>query len=213
MTFTDHDRSPVERPSRRTDRRRRVVDAFVDLVLEGDGHPPTPEDVAKRAGVSRATFFRYFATLHELRSEAAGRTIERYSELLIIPETAAGSLPERVAAFVDARVRFHETVSPLALLLRASAALDSESGELLDANRRVLSDQVKQHFHIELAALTPARRDDLVVSIAVMTSVESWHQFRQASDRSPAQTRRAWRAAVAAMLAAASVSDEVGLPR
>ena len=36
-----------------------ALDAFIDLVLEGN-LPPTPQQVAKRAGISMATFFRYF---------------------------------------------------------------------------------------------------------------------------------------------------------
>ena len=198
---TAQDQLPVEQTASRSDRRRRVVDAFIDLVLEGSGQPPTPEEIAVRAGVSRATFFRYFATLNDLRGEAATRALDRFSELVVIPDMGTGSLHERINRLVDARMRFHETLHPLALLLRASATLDADSAELVDAIRQILSDQVRQHFWSELELRTPARRDDLVVSITVLTSVESWHQFRRAHDRSPAQTRRAWNPAVVGILA------------
>ena len=49
--------------------------------------------------------------------------------------------------------------------------------------------------------MTAARRESVVASIAVLTSVESWEQFRRAFERSPLQTRRAWVHAIDRILA------------
>jgi len=59
--------------------RRRVaaLDAFIDLVLEGN-LPPNPQQVAERAGISMATFFRYFENLNAMRYDAAARMLERF---------------------------------------------------------------------------------------------------------------------------------------
>jgi AcrR family transcriptional regulator len=177
-----------------------VVDAFIDLVLHGDV-PPAPSDAAERAGVSRATFFRYFTTHDEFRSEAAARVRERFPELFVIPDIGTGSLDQRIERFVDARVRLHETLHPLALLMQARAARDADASGFLDGVRQALAGQVRQHFDTELRLHSPARRDDMVTLIAVLTSVNSWHQFRHSHHRSPAQTRRAWRAALTGILA------------
>lgn len=197
----DHERdpSPRERPDGMGGRRLLVVDAFIDLVLQGDA-PPTPSDIADRAGVSRATFFRYFSTLFELRADAAARVAERFPELLSIPAIGAGSLGSRIQRFVDARVQLHETLHPLELLMRAHTARDPDIRDFVDATRQVLADQARQHFDPELRPHGPARRDDMVTAIAVLTSVESWQQFRHTHHRSPAQTRRAWRAALTGIL-------------
>ena len=198
----DHEHS--SQPGRRSASARRrllVVDAFIDLVLEG-GAPPAPEDIADRAGVSRATFFRYFSTLAELRNDAATRVLERYPELFTLPIVDAGSLDVRVRRFVDARVQLHEALHPLQLLLRAHAAHEAEASEFVEVARQVLADQVRQYFVADLQAHGPAQRDDIVTTIAVMTSVESWQQFRHSHHRTPTQTRRAWRTALADVLAA-----------
>jgi AcrR family transcriptional regulator len=201
MTNDDEHSSQPGRPSASARRRLLVVDAFIDVVLEG-GAPPAPEDVADRAGVSRATFFRYFSTLAELRNDASTRVLERYPELYTLPAVDDGSLDLRVRRFVDARVQLHEVLHPLELLLRVHAAHEAEASAFVEVARQVLADQVRQFFAAELQAHSAARRDDIVTTIAVMTSVESWQQFRHSHHRTTIQTRRAWRIALADVLAA-----------
>lgn len=201
MTY-DGEHSPEPRARSVSARRRLLVlDAFIDLVLEG-GAPPAPEEIADRAGVSRATFFRYFSTLAELRNDASTRVLERYPELYTLPPVDDGSLDVRVRRFVDARVQLHEVLHPLELLLRVHAAHETEASAFVEVARQVLADQARQYFAAELLAHSPARREDIVTTVAVMTSVESWQQFRHSHHRTPAQTRRAWRTALAAVLAA-----------
>ena len=60
----------------------------------------------------------------------------------------------------------------------------------------MLSDQIRVHFDLELRTLNPANRDDIVINISVLTSVESWEQFRRTQNRSMVQTRRAWSSAI-----------------
>ena len=66
--------------------------------------------------------------------------------------------------------------------------------------RKVMADQVREHFSLELRGLSAARGDDAVAVIASLTSVESWEQFREVYGRSAAQTRRAWTETVTAVL-------------
>lgn len=199
MTCPDLSDAAVGGPEGPSDRRLRAIDAFIDLMLDG-GATATPSDIAEKVGVSRATFFRYFATLEELRNAALVRVAERFPDLHAVPGLGEGTRDERIARFVEARVQLHETLHPLALLFRTRAGRDAEAAELLDAARQVLAGQVAQHFAVELAQHTPARRDDLVVAISVLTSVESWQQFRQTHDRSRVQTQRAWRDALGRLL-------------
>jgi AcrR family transcriptional regulator len=175
------------------------VDAFIDLVLDGDVLP-APSDAAERAGVSRATFFRYFSGLDEFRGEAVARVRERFPELFTIPDIGTGSLDERIERFVDSRLRLYEALHPLALHMWAQAARDAEAFAFLDTVRQALVEQVGRHF-AGLLPDDPERRDDMVTLIAVLTSVESWQRFRHGQRRSPDQTRRAWRKALAGILA------------
>ena len=180
-------------------RRLLVIDAFLDLVLAGDPSPET-EAVAERAGVSRASVFRYFSTLEELRTEAMGRVFERFLELFELGDPSPGSSEARIARFIESRLRFHETLHPLALLQRRHAGDSSDAAALVDMSRNLLADQVRSYFVHELADLTDDERDGVVIDIAVLTSIESWHQFHHSHRRTSAQIRRAWIAALRALL-------------
>jgi AcrR family transcriptional regulator len=176
-------------------RRARAVDAFIDLVLEGH-LPPTASQVADRAGISLATLFRFFDTLDQLRHDSAIRMMERFSSLIGVPDIGAGSRDERIRRYTKNRVELHETTNPLALLLRSTALGDPGAAELVGFARGVFADQIRLHFEAELRALPPARREDAVATIATLTSVESWEQFRHAHGRTPVQIRRAWSRAI-----------------
>jgi AcrR family transcriptional regulator len=181
------------------ERRRRVIDAFIDLVLEGHV-PPEPAEVARRAQISMATLYRYFEHHAEMRSEAMQRVLERFPGVASIPETGDGPRADRISRFVAARINLHETLHPLARLQRAAALTDPTAAAAVDSSRTALAEQVRRHFATELRELTRARRDDVVASIASLTSVESWEQFRRSHGRTPVQMRRAWVAAVDRLL-------------
>src|SRR4051812_30169907 len=53
-------------PGRSAQTRKRILDAVHDLLHEGSFHERTVEEVAERAGVSRATLYLHFASRLEL---------------------------------------------------------------------------------------------------------------------------------------------------
>lgn len=185
--------SEIQRPAQ-MERRARAVDAFIDLVLEGN-LPPASEQVARRAGISMATLFRYFDSLDELRRDAAARTLERFP-LFQVPHIGVGSRSERIERFASIRVELWEKIHLLARLQRSNALKDPGAAEMVELGRRLMADQIRQHFAPELRDFTQAQRGDAVATIASLTSVESWEQFRHAHGRSPLQTRRAWTQAI-----------------
>ena len=181
-------------------RRVRALDAFIDLVLEGH-LPPTVDQVAERAGISKATFFRYFENLGAMRYDAGARMLERFP-LLHVADAGKGPLPERIERFVALRVELWEKVHRLARLQRSVVLQDRDAAGMVDFVRARMLDQVREHFAAELATRSAAQRDDAAALIAMITSVESWEQFRETCERSPMQTRRAWAAAIHALLTA-----------
>jgi len=168
-----------------------VIDAFIDLALE-EGRLPTTAEVGKRACVSMATLFRYFETLDDLRRGAATRLFQRFPHLYGVKNIGEGTLEDRIARFAATRVELWETTHPLALQVRAHSRRDRGASELVDMARTAMANLIRQHFDAELRGMTRTRREDAVASIAVLTSVESWEQFRHVHDRSPLQIRRAW---------------------
>ncbi|MEE2678690.1 MAG: TetR/AcrR family transcriptional regulator [Myxococcota bacterium] len=194
------DRVPAGLPGTPAAHRRRIraLDAFIDLVLEGN-LPPTPKQVADRADISVATFFRYFENLNALRHDAASRMLERFP-LLEVEAIGEGPLLARIERFVALRVALWEKVHLLARLQRTVMLQDPDAAQMVDYVRGVMANQVRVHFAPELTEFTPAQQDDTVAVIASLTSVESWEQFRHASRRSPLQIRRAWSDAIGAVL-------------
>lgn len=200
MARTTSDDAPTTRRGpRRAERRAGAVDAFIDLVLE-HGLEPRPEDVAERAGVSIASLYRYFSSLEELHHDAIARLADRFPEHFTIEDLGAGPRDGRIARFVAARVALHETLHPLQLLPRTVSRTRPEAIALVDHTREAMADQVRLHFDPELRGLSDARRDDVVASIAALTAVESWEQFRRSHGRTQAQTRRAWSNAIDRLL-------------
>jgi AcrR family transcriptional regulator len=177
------------RRARRERGRLAVTDAMIDLVL--DGETPSVELLTRRAGVSEATLFRYFETLDELRRATTARYIARFADLFEIPSSGVGTLDQRIDALVAARARLYTTTEPMARLTRRRAAVVPEIDDELRRLRSVMAGQVRRHFAAELAELIPARRDDLVAVICVVTSFESWQQLRDDHGRGPTQLRRA----------------------
>lgn len=188
---TTDDQPGATRRPRRAERRTGAIDAFIDLVLE-HGVEPRPEDVAARAGVSIASLYRYFSTLEELHHDAIARLVDRFPDLFEVPDIGQGSRETRIASFVTRRVALHETLHPLQLLSRAVSGSRPQAAAFVDNARQAMADQVRRHFDPELRTLSEARRDDAAASIATLTAVESWEQFRRSYGRSEAQTRRAW---------------------
>ncbi len=188
----------VQRTPASTRRRVRAIDAFIDLVLEGN-LPPTTEQVAERAGISMATLFRYFEDLNVMRRDAAVRMLERFP-LLRVADLGEGPLRERIERFAATRVALWEKVHLLAQLQRSIVLQDPDAAQMVDFVRGVMADEAREHFAPELRGLTSAQRDDAVALIATLTSVESWEQFRNTYGRSPLQTRRAWAQAIDAIL-------------
>lgn len=163
---------------RREQGRIAVVDAMIDLVLEGRT-PPTADEVAARAGVSTASVFRYFDSLDDLRRRGVQRYLERYDHLLDVPDLGEHGLSRRICSLVEARQRFYETIEPMARLARAQALTVPELDDALGRVRATLADQLSEHFANELAGLRPAARRELVAVVAALTSYESWEQLRR----------------------------------
>lgn len=193
-TTTRNRRPPV------SERRRLAIDAHIDLVLEGR-LPPSIEEVSERSGVSVATLFRYFENLDQLRNDAARRAVERFHRLFVLPDIGVGTREERIRRIAAVRVELWETTHYLARLVRSTALKDPGSAEMVKFARQSMADQIRAHFAPELSDLKPAERDDAVATIASLTSVESWEQFRHASERTAAQTQRAWARAINRILA------------
>ena len=204
-----YDLSPTTdgRHARRERGRTAVSEAMIDLVFEGN-IPPSPDQIAERAGVSIASLFRYFETLDDLRNETIDIYFERHGHLFDIVDIGEGALDGRIQNLVRSRATLYETTEPMGRLLRVRANEVAAASDLLHRARVTRADQIRQHFDHELRPLSRARRDDLVVTIVTLTSFESWDQMCNTHGRSHQQVRRAWTTALGQLLEAVRPSDE-----
>lgn len=160
-----------------------MLDATIDLVLRWHV-PPTADQVAEEAGVSVASIFRYFDNLGDLQRSAISRFLERHHHLLELPDIGEHSLQRRISTLVDGRVRFYESVGPVARLARAKGFDVPEFATTLDLIRSTQSDQLALHFAVELRQLRASARRERLGLIAVATSFEAWDLLhREGLDR------------------------------
>lgn len=195
------DKAPA--PDLRRARRERGVNAVLDVAFEifMDGsEQPTAAEIAKRAGVSTSSLFRYFTSIDDLRAQVAARYLELNRDILE-PDLPPGADYEvRSRQFVDIRIRAGATLGPIRLRLQGRAADDPAFIPIQTQLRTIVGNQVMTHFEPELAATTPARRADLTALIDAMTSLAAYRTMHDIHGRTEAQVRRSWLAALEVLL-------------
>jgi AcrR family transcriptional regulator len=176
--------------------REAVVQAFLDLVAEGD-LAPTAQKVSARAGVSLRSVFHHFEDMEQLFASAADLHINRYIDL-VEPLPSDGPLAERIDAFVDQRSRLAERILPV---YRASLLVAHRSptiDERLARGNRLLRGQVARAFAAELAGVGDL--DWRLDAIDALTSIDGWLRLRLAQGLSERRARAVLAGAVAGLL-------------
>lgn len=187
------------RTARRLANRSAVVEAMLGLIDE-TGLEPSVEEIADRSGISERSIFRYFDGLDDLRRAAIERNFERVAPLLAVDDVGIGPLDERVARFVDTRLRACEAMGGASRVARRNAPFQPLVSAEVARFRRQLAEQVRAHFAPELQARTRAEADDVEVIVDVLVSVDAWDQLTSDLGRSRTQVRRAWTRALLALL-------------
>lgn len=88
----------VERVDDQDETRNRILDAAYDQFCRMGIQRSTMEDAAKRAGVSRITVYRRFATKDALVEHVVRREFRRYFDQFLVDIEQAGTAADRVVA-------------------------------------------------------------------------------------------------------------------
>lgn len=190
------DEKPDGRRARGHENRRRIVEAMLHLIGEGN-ISPSAEDVATRAEVGLRTVFRHFDDMDSLYREISEMMM---AELLPI---AAAPLPDgdwqlRMTEMVERRARVFEKMMPFKVAAdvhrHRSAYLRDEQVQLTTMQRQSL-----RH------ALPPDLRKSGPVfeSLDLLFSFDSWRRLRQEQGLSVAQAKKVVLFAVAALVESA----------
>jgi AcrR family transcriptional regulator len=178
---------PDGRNTRRDRNRVAVVDAYLDLIADGNPRPSVAE-VATRSGVSHRSVFRYFADRDELTRTSIERQVGRVVSLLdtSIPEEA--SVEERIDLALQRRFDLFEAIAPVARLVRTLAPEQELIRAELRNNRLLYRTQVQRMFAQELDAMDDERAASTIAALDVLLSFESVDLLRddQGLDRDEA---------------------------
>jgi AcrR family transcriptional regulator len=181
--------------------RAAIVEALLALIERGDLRPSAAR-VAERAGVSLRSVFQHFNDVDSLFAAAASRQAERLAPL-VVATPADGPLDKRLDAFVRARARLLEAISPVR---RAALIMEPFSSELqrrLGAFRALKAGEVRRVFAPELARRQPAARRRVAAAIIATASWSTWQALRQHQGLSRAEARRVLRMMLESVLRSA----------
>lgn len=187
---------PDGRRARGHENRRRIVEAMLRLIGEGN-ISPSAEEVAAKAEVGLRTVFRHFDDMDSLYREISEMMM---AELLPI---AAAPLPEgdwplRMTEMVERRARVFEEMMPFKV---AADVHRHRSAYLRDEQLQMTTMQRKSLRH----ALPPELRKSGPVfeSLDLLFSFDSWRRLRQEQGLSVAQAKKVVLFAVAALVESA----------
>ena len=189
------------RTARRERSRIAVVDAAFELILDGKV-PPTPADIAERAGVSVSSVFRNFDGLSDIQHQAIERFEERFAPLLIAAPQPDTPLETRIEHFVNARVELYQVAGPLLRLARQRALDYPAIADSVGKQQSRLADQTRNFFAPEMDASTPATASNLLALIDALASPGAFVVMSGAHARSPLQVNQTWAAGITALLRA-----------
>jgi AcrR family transcriptional regulator len=149
-----------------------VLDAVLDLFSE-DNLSPGPEEVAGRAGLSVRSVYRYFDDHDALSRAAIERQLERVGPLLLLPAIGEGALDDRIARFVEARLRLQAAAGPALRATRIRATFDPVVRDQFEADRVRLREQIGRQFAPELSAMAPDRARSRLAAVDALSAFES----------------------------------------
>jgi AcrR family transcriptional regulator len=142
----------VERVDDVDEARARILDAAYEQFCRMGIQRSTMEDVARRAGVSRITVYRRFATKDVLVEHVVRREFRRYFDQFLVDIEAAGSAAERVVLGFVSSLRAIRGNPLIGGLIAAEPALlvpsmISDGGRTLATVRAFVAGQLRREQH------------------------------------------------------------------
>jgi len=174
--------------------RAAVVDAILDLLVEGNPQP-TAQQVSDRSGVSMRSIFRLFDDMASLHRAAAARQAERLVAMFV-PLSDEGPLAARIEALAGHRADVYEAITPVR---RAAVRLAATSPHIAAELSRVAGmfrGQVASTFRAELAGAGP----EVLDAVDLVASWEAWERLRVVQGLSVPAATATLAAALAALL-------------
>lgn len=172
------------RPAARTRTRERIMTAVHEMLEDGTFHEATVEEVATRAGVSRATLYQHFGSRVGL-VDAMCDTFDANPALIAIRESKRDADPERaLRTSIGHTVRFWASEEAVLTQLYGAAAVDPAARELVERQRE---DRRGEYQHVvrnlRQAGLLRERLSQrrAMATVLMLTSFESYIELRRSA--------------------------------
>lgn len=169
------------RHARAADSKRRIVEAMMELMREGDV-APTAESVATRSGVGLRTVFRLFNDMDSLYREIHVIMSARLQPIADEP-FEPGNEVRRLEQLVERRARILEQMMPF----KTAADVHRARSPFLTAGHRDLVQLLR--IMLLRAAPSIAGKRDLLEALDLTLSFESWRRLRTDQGLSPQRAR------------------------
>ena len=182
MSSTRRYRARPPRP-RSSGTRDKIVAAVREMLAEGSFHEATVEQVADRAGVSRATVYQHFASRLELVDTVCD--VMGANPALVEIRKAVG-LPDALAALdgvLANSVKFWSAESSILRELYGVVAIDPGARAFVDRQRRDRRGELERLAENLVRSGRLARgvtRRNALVTLLLLTSFETYSELREA---------------------------------
>ncbi len=183
---------------RGAENRRRIRDAFIDLIRSG-APSPTAEAVAEKAGVGLRSVFRHFEDMETLYREIAEAIEAEVEPIWAVPFTAT-TWQARLAELIERRARVFERITPFRI---ASLVHRTESDFIRQRHARFAVEQ----RHLLIAVLPAHVLGDAATidALDLIFSVDTWLRLRREQKLSVTAAK-----AVIAKMASALTGETIG---
>lgn len=182
-------------------RRQRNRDAVVEAVLawyDEDVLDPSAEMIARRAGLSARSVFRYFDDGDDLTRATIARATERVQPLAALTIPPDATHHRAATAIAGARVALFEAMGSAARVARLRAPFNPLLAEQVERTDRMLADQLQAALTGRLAARSDA--DDRMAAITAVCSFDAYRVLRHAQRLSPDRIAGVLATAILALL-------------
>jgi len=173
--------------------KRRIAEAMLDLVREGEV-TPSADLVAERAGVGRRTVFRLFNDMEGVYREMHAIMVSKLAPMFAAPFESA-TWRERLDEVIERRAQMFEEMLPIKSAADAhryrSAFLQNEHKKLTKMQRQTM-----------LAVLPESvtAQSERIEALDLALSFEAWRRLRQEQKLPPRQAAMVLRRIVRALM-------------
>ena len=190
----------------RVDRRRlrsartkqRIIEAFLDLLREGNPNPRVGE-IANRAGCAIRSIHERFVSVNELHVAAAEYAMNQAIALAPLVNADADR-QTRISAQVHTRAGTCERTLHLWRLLLAGQSSSPGLRDKVTVVRKMIGLRLEAMYRPELASLPEVERRKLLVTLEALTDFESWGLMREYHDMSFDDACGIWVGAIDSLL-------------